>query len=326
MKTVLLVQGARGVDEIPGLETIVDEAEIRFANSADDMRSLLPGAEAMLAWDFRAVNLADVWDRADSLRWIHRCGAGVDAALFPALVDSDVIMTNARGVFDRAMAEWTLGVIIAFAKQFRETLEFQARAEWNYRMSETIADKRVLVVGVGSIGRSIAQMLRAAGMSIEGVGRSARPGDDVFDAIHTIEDLHTQLPGADYVVLITPLTEQTRNLFGAAEFAAMAPHARFINIGRGPLVVEEALVAALHEGQIAGAALDVFVEEPLPPDSPFWSAPNCFVSPHMSGDYIEYQQAMTRQFLHNWRCFRDGSPMINLVDKALGFAAPAENN
>ncbi len=326
MKTVLLVQGAQGVDEVPGLETIVDEAEIRFANDADEMRELLPGAEAMLAWDFRAVNLADVWERADALRWIHRCGAGVDAALFPALVDSDVVMTNARGVFDRAMAEWTLGVIIAFAKQFRETLEFQARGEWNYRMSETIADKRVLMVGVGSIGREIARLLRAAGMSVEGVGRSARAGDDEFDVIHAIDDLHAQLPRADYVVLITPLTEQTRNLFGAAEFAAMAPHARFINIGRGPLVVEEALVAALHEGQIAGAALDVFVEEPLPPDSPFWSAPNCFVSPHMSGDYIEYQQAMTRQFLHNWRCFRDGSPMINLVDKALGFAAPAENN
>ncbi len=322
MKTVLLVQGAQGVDEVPGLETIVDEAEIRFANDADEMRELLPGAEAMLAWDFRAVNLADVWERADALRWIHRCGAGVDAALFPALVDSDVIMTNARGVFDRPMAEWTLGVIIAFAKQFRETLEYQARCEWNYRMSETIADKRVLMVGVGSIGREIARLLRAAGMSVEGVGRSARAGDDEFEVIHAIDDLHAQLPRADYVVLITPLTEKTRNLFGAAEFAAMAPHARFINIGRGPLVVEEALIAALHEGQIAAAALDVFVEEPLPPDSPFWNAPNCFVSPHMSGDYIEYRQAMMRQFLHNWRCFRDGSPMINLVDKALGFAAP----
>ncbi len=324
MKTVLLVQGAQKIEEVPGLDTIADEADIRFANGADEMRAQLPGAEALLAWDFRAVNLADVWDQADRLRWIHRCSAGVDAALFPALVDSNVVMTNARGVFDRPMAEWTLGMIIAFAKQFRETLEFQARAEWNYRMSETIADKRVLVVGVGSIGRSVAQMLRAAGMSVEGIGRSARAGDTDFDAIHAIADLHAQLPRADYVVLITPLTEQTRDLFGAAEFAAMARHARFINIGRGPLVVEEALLAALRNGEIAGAALDVFVDEPLPPDSPFWSAPNCFVSPHMSGDYIEFEQAMINQFLHNWRCFRDGSPMINLVDKALGFAAPVE--
>ncbi len=322
MKTVLLVQGAGSIDEVPGLDAIADEAEFRFANSAEDMHAHLPGADAMLAWDFRADNLAEVWGQADRLRWVHRCGAGVDAALFPALVDSDVIMTNARGVFDRPMAEWTLGMIIAFAKQFRETLEFQARAEWNYRMSETIADKRVLMVGVGSIGREIARLLRAAGMSVEGVGRSARAGDDEFEVIHAIDDLQAQLPRADYVVLITPLTEQTRNLFGAAEFAAMAPHARFINIGRGPLVVEDALLAALHDGQIAGAALDVFVEEPLPPGSPFWQAPNCFVSPHMSGDYIEYRQAMMRQFLHNWRCFRDGSPMINLVDKALGFAAP----
>ena len=233
-----------------------------------------------------------------------------------------MILTNARGVFDRAMAEWTLGMIIAFAKQFRETLEFQARAEWNYRMTETIHDKRALVVGVGSIGRSIARLLRAAGMRVEGVGRSARPGDADFDAIHAIAELRQCLPDADYVVLITPLTDATRNLFGAAEFAAMAPHARFLNLGRGPLVVEADLLAALRDGSIAGAALDVFVDEPLPADSPFWSAPNCFVSPHMSGDYVEFEQALADQFLHNWRRYRDGETMINLVDKALGFAAP----
>jgi phosphoglycerate dehydrogenase-like enzyme len=140
-------------------------------------------------------------------------------------------------------------------------------------------------------------------MKVDAVGRSARDGGADFDYIHAVADLHAQLPLADYVVLITPLTDDTRNLFGAAEFAAMASHARFINIGRGALVVEAELLQALHDGQIAGAALDVFVEEPLAADSPFWSAPNCLVSPHMSGDYVEFEAAMADQFMDNWARF-----------------------
>ena len=131
--------------------------------------------------------------------------------------------------------------------------------------------------------------------------------------------MHAHLPSADYVVLITPLTEHTRNLFGADDFAAMASHARFINVGRGALAVEDALQKALEEQQIAGAALDVFVEEPLPPDSPFWHAPNCLISPHMSGDYIEFESAMADQFLANWALYRSAQPLKNIVDKNLGF-------
>jgi phosphoglycerate dehydrogenase-like enzyme len=130
---------------------------------------------------------------------------------------------------------------------------------------------------------------------------------------------------ADYVILITPLTPETRNLFGAAEFGAMANHARFINIGRGALVVEADLLQALHDGEIAGAALDVFVEEPLPSDSPFWSAPNCLVSPHMSGDYLEFEAAMADQFMTNWTNYVAGNPLVNVVDKALGFVASARD-
>jgi phosphoglycerate dehydrogenase-like enzyme len=156
-------------------------------------------------------------------------------------------------------------------------------------------------------------------MEVEAVGRSARDGDTDFGHIYAIDELHERLSSADYVVLITPLTEQTRNLFGADEFAAMATQARFINIGRGPLVVEDALLAALRDGEIAGAALDVFVDEPLPPESPFWQAPNCLVSPHMSGDFAEYEAAMADQFMQNWARYLAGEPLLNVVDKRLGF-------
>jgi phosphoglycerate dehydrogenase-like enzyme len=323
MKPILLVQGVEHIDEVPRLAELSDQAEIRCASSVEDLRAMLPGAEVMLGWNFRAASLREAWPAVDSLRWIHWAGAGVDAAMFDELVDSDIHFTNARGVFDQPMAEWVLGMIIAFAKGFPETLACQARAEWQHRLSEQVAGKRALVVGVGSIGRAVGRLLRAIGMEVEGVGRSARDGDADFGRVFASDELQARLPQADYVVLITPLTEHTRGLFGAAEFAAMNARARFINIGRGALVIEDALLAALQGGGIAGAALDVFVEEPLPPQSPFWTAPNCLVSPHMSGDYAEFEAAMADQFIDNWHRFVAGEGLCNLVDKRLGFAAKA---
>lgn len=322
MKPILVVQGAERVADVPRLGEIAGDAEVRFATDAAELRAALPGAAALLGWNFRADSLREAWDAARDLRWIHWGGAGVDAAMFPELVESDVVLTNARGVFDRPIAEWVLGTIIAFAKQFPETLDFQRKAEWNYRMTEMVAGKRALIVGVGSIGRAIAALLAAVGMQIETIGRSARD-DAELGRIHAIADLHSRLPRADYVVLVTPLTADTRNLFGAREFAAMAPHARFINVGRGALVDEPGLLDALATRAIAGAALDVFVDEPLPPDSPFWNAPNCLVSPHMSGDFVEYETAIAGQFIDNWHRFRHGESLMNRVDKTLGFAAPA---
>ncbi len=319
MKPVLVIQGAERIEDVPRLGELCEQAELRFATTTDELRAALPGAEAMLGWNFRADSLREAWDSATELRWIHWAGAGVDAAMFPELVDSDVQLTNARGIFDVPIAEWVLGMIICFAKQIPETLEFQAQAQWRHRLTEIVAGKRALVVGVGSIGRAIGRLLQAAGMEVEAIGRSARGGGADFSHIHAVDDLHAHLAGADYVVLITPLTEYTRNLFGATEFAAMASHARFINVGRGALVVEDALLKALNEQQIAGAALDVFVDEPLQSDSPFWSAINCLVSPHMSGDYIEYEAAMAKQFLDNWRRYLAGNPLNNIVDKKLGF-------
>ncbi len=321
MKPILLVQGVKHIDEVPRLAELADQAEIRCASSVADLQVMLPGAEVMLGWNFRAASLREAWAAVDSLRWIHWAGAGVDAAMFNELIDSEIQFTNARGVFDQPMAEWVLGMIIAFAKGFPETLACQARAEWQHRLSERVAGKRALIVGVGSIGRAVGRLLRAVGMEVEAVGRGARDGDPDFGHVFASEDLQACLPRADYVVLITPLTDQTRGLFAANEFAAMKRQARFINIGRGALVVEDALLSALREGGIAGAALDVFAEEPLPSQSPFWTAPNCLVSPHMSGDYAEFESTMADQFIENWRRYLAGESLFNLVDKRLGFAA-----
>ena len=318
-RTTVVIQGVESPGEVPGIEAIEAEADFRCAGDLDALRDALPGAEVLLGWSFAADDIAHAFDRADRLRWIQWGGAGVDAALFPALVESDVTLTNVRGVFDQAMAEYALGMVLAFAKDFRRTDTLQRERTWRHCLTEPVAGTKALVVGAGSIGRAIARTLRAAGIEVEGVGRTARDGDPDFGRVHGNEGLNLALGSADWVVLIAPLTERTRGMFDAARFAAMKPTARFFNLGRGALVDEPAMIEALENGVIAGAGLDVFAEEPLPADSPLWGMENVFVSPHMSGDFHGHKATMAQVFLDNFRRFRAGEPLVNVVDKRLGF-------
>ena len=317
--TTVVIQGVECADEVPGIEAIAPNAAFRCANHFDALRDALPGAEVLLGWNFAADDVARAFEHADRLRWVQWGAAGVDVALFPALVRSGVTLTNLRGVFDRAMAEYTLGMILAFAKELRKTGAMQRERTWSHRETESIAGTRALVVGVGSIGRAIARMLRAAGIEVEGVGRTARGADPDFGRVYGNEDLNRRLGAADWVVLITPLTGQTRGMFDAARFAAMKPTARFFNLGRGALVDEPAMIEALNGGIIAGAGLDVFAEEPLPDASPLWGMENVFVSPHMSGNFHGEKAAMAQVFIENFRRYRAGEPLMNIVDKQLGF-------
>lgn len=319
MKTVVVVQGAAGPDDVPGIDAIACEAELRFADTPEALRDALPGAEVLFGWNFRSTVLTDAWEAANRLRWIQWSGAGVDTALFPGLIASDVVLTNVRGLFDAAMAEYVLGLVLAMAKNFPWLLRNQQAARWEYRMNERIAGKTALVIGVGSIGRAIARMLRTAGMRVAGVGRRARNDDPDFDSIRAIGDLDTLLGDADYVILIVPLTADTNRFFGAAQLRSMKPTARLINLGRGALVDEEALTTALQEGIIAGAALDVFQTEPLPTEHPLWQMDNVIVSPHVSGDYVGYEKDTTDLFIENFHRFRSGRPLLNVVDKTAGF-------
>ena len=318
-RTTVVIQGAESAGEVPGLDALAHDAVFRCAGSPGALREALPGAEVLLGWNFAAADLARAFDRADRLRWIQWSGAGVDATLFPALIESDVVLTNMRGVFDQAMAEYTLGMILAFAKDFRRTAALQRERRWSRRLAGKVAGTRALVVGAGGIGRTIAHLLRAAGIEVDVVGRRARDGDPDFGRVHGNEDLDRLLGSADWVVLITPLTAETRGMFGAARFAAMKPAARFFNLGRGALVDEPALIEALAGGTIAGAGLDVFGEEPLPAASPLWEMENVFVSPHMSGDFQGFATAAADVFIGNLRRFRAGEPLVNVVDKRLGF-------
>ena len=316
----LVIHGVEVAEEIPGIDRISKHTRIHCAPDLASLQRYLPEADALLGWNFRATELREAWPSVGPLRWIQWGGAGVDAVLFPELVASNVLLTNARGVFDRAMAEYTLGLILAFGKEFPETYAAQREHRWSYRRTELAAGRSVLVVGVGSIGREIAQILKRMDFVVSGVGRSARDSDPDFGEVYGVSDLNSCLAEVDYVVLVTPLTSQTLGIFGATQFSAMKSSARFINLGRGELVDEAALLKALQDDQIAGAGLDVFCNEPLPAESPFWDLDNVIVSPHMSGDYRGHQEAMADIFLENFERFREGSELLNLIDKSLGFA------
>ena len=319
MGRVIAVQGATGAHDVPGLHDLEGEAEMRFAQGGAELREAIRDAEILLGWNFRAQALREAWSAARRLEWIHWGGAGVDALLFPELVESGVKVTNSRGVFDRPMAEYVLGLIIAFTKHFPETWSLQSAKRWNHRLTDTIYGKEVLVVGAGSIGRTIARLCSGVGMRVSGVGRRARISDIDFGCVHACESLGEALPEADFVVIAAPLTPQTRGMFSTEQYRLMKPTARLVNVGRGAIVDERALIAALETDEIAGAALDVFEEEPLPQESPLWSMPNVIVSPHMSGDHYRYEEALAAVFLENYRRYRAGERLLNLIDKKLGF-------
>ena len=317
----VVILGAKSVAELPGLEQLSGRVELRFANSPGELRRTVRGAEILYGWEFATTQVRDAWESADRLRWIHWCGAGVDAVLFPELIDSHVLLTNSRGVFDEAMAEYVLALVLVFAKDLSRSQTLQQERIWRHRLSERIAGKMVLIVGAGSIGRAIARLLQACGMKVMGLGRTLRQEDRDFGTVHAQEDLEQLLPRADYVVVAAPLTAETTNMFTTRHFQAMNRTARFINVGRGAIANQTALTHALQQGEIAGAALDVFDKEPLAGDSPLWHLPNVLISPHMSGDFIGYPTKLVDLFLENFERFHQGMPMRNIVDKRLGYVA-----
>ena len=314
----VLVSGAGAASELPGAP-LPDGVEFRFAGDEQAFARHLPESEALLGWDFLGGELERHWRKAARLKWIHWCGAGVDAVLFPELRRSAVVLTNARGVFDRAMAEYVLAYVLFEAKRFRATFAAQADRRWTRGLTERLAGQSALVFGVGGIGRAIARTLRAVGVGVRGVGRAARASDRDFDAVVGIEECAPLVARADWVIGVLPATDRTRGVFDAGFFAACKRGARFINVGRGAALDEAALVEALRSETLAGAMLDVFGEEPLPPQSMLWDAPNLVVGPHMSGDYRGFEDDLLALFLDNLERYRARRPLRNVVDKTLGF-------
>jgi phosphoglycerate dehydrogenase-like enzyme len=305
--------------DLPDLGDIHDLARTVEVDSTEGLEAHLPELDAVFAWNFDRSGLLDVLPRAPRLRWIQSISAGVEDFASPALTAHGVVLTNAAGVYDAGLAESVLGFLLALSARILEDARLEPGA-WPSDGTRLLRGTTALVVGAGSIGTEVGRLLRAAGIQVRGVARTPRPPDGTFDTIAGPEELHAELGRADHVVNVLPITPATRGAFDADAFAAMRPHAVFVNIGRGATVDEPALIQALEHGRIGGAALDVFEIEPLPAESPLWRMPNVLVSPHRAGDHEGWQTDVVALFADNLRRFVAGEPLRNVVDVDLGYA------
>ncbi len=318
-RPIVLVLGADRDRPPPGIEAAARHVELRYAPDLDRCREEIGEADVVFEWIHDPALLPGVWGSAARLRWIQTVSDGVHSLLFPALIESDVVVTNARGVYEEPIAEWAIGAMLAFTTGMHRSILDQQRREWTTgRTVERLTGASLVIVGPGPIGRATARRARALGMSVTIVGRRARVDASVGDIVGA-DRLHDELAHADHVLDALPLTEETRRLFDAGTFAAMPRRARFYNVGRGDTVDEPALVEALRTGSISGAALDVFATEPLPAESPLWTMPNVIVSPHISGDAEGWEDRAVAVFVENARRFAAGEPLVNEVDKRAGF-------
>lgn len=276
-------------------------------------------ADAYFRWWTDQPALEHVLAAAPALRWMHTPSAGVDHVLTPTVIARAITLTNSAGVHAIPIAEFVLGFMLAHAKQLRAFHTAQDEARWAGGLPlRELYEATLLIVGIGGIGGAIAERAAAFGMRVLGSRRTPRPMPGVERVVggDAWRDL---LPEADYIVIATPLTPETRAMVDAAAFAAMRPSAYLINIARGAVIDEPALIAALNQGQIAGAALDTFEQEPLPAESPLWRLPNVTITPHSTASSPRMRERQIALFLENLARFRAGQPLLNIVDKSAGY-------
>ena len=264
---------------------------------------------------------------AKKLRWIHSPSAAVHQFLYPELLQSDVVLTNGREVHAPVVAEQVMAMIFALARRIPESIRFQLKHEWaqgifwdQCRSPTEVADATIGLVGLGSIGRNVAQRASAMGAKVIAVREHAdRPKPNHVDEVFPSSKLEDMLAKSDYVVLSPPLTPATKGMIGRGQLAAMKRDAYLINVGRGPLIDEAALIQILRKCKIAGAALDVFDQEPLPPESPLWDLDNLLITPHTGGMTEKMWERHYAVFADNLRRFLAGQPLLALVDKSAGY-------
>ena len=279
----------------------------------------LPGAQVMVGGRLFG---PDVLAHAPDLRWVHASGTGVDAMLFPEFVESDIVLTNLSGVDVYNIPEHVIGMMLVFARDFLRLVRGQVGHRWMHgelRVFE-LAGQTLGIVGLGAIGQGLARKANALGMRVVGIRR--RDCGDLpcgVDAVYPTDQLDRLLAESDHVAICLPLTPSTRRLFGAAEFAAMKPSSYIYNIGRGEVVDQDALIAALRSGTIAGAGLDVVTPEPLPDESPLWDMPNVFITGHNAVYTPFYGERGIEVLLHNIDCYLRDEPLSNIVDKREGY-------
>ncbi|MGQ0548913.1 MAG: D-2-hydroxyacid dehydrogenase [Armatimonadota bacterium] len=294
------------------------DPRVRVTATADRARAngMAKDAEVIVGW----LIPGSVIERAPRLKWIHATAAGVDTLLFPAVMDGRVRLTSSVGIHTTVLPEHVMAVVLAFARRLHVAVRNQMARRWDRAstMGEELEGKVLGILGLGAIGRALAPRAAVFGMRVIGTKRTPEPIPHV-ERVLTPEHTDEVLCTADFLVILLPLTPQTRGLIDARALRLMKSSAVLINVGRGPIVQEAALMDALRAGVIAGAGLDVFDHEPLPSDSPFYQMENVIITPHVSGASPTYLDRAIPLFCENLRRYLTGAPLLNVVDPARGY-------
>jgi len=291
-------------------------------DSDEDFARELEDAEIALCWALTP----EQFRKAKRLRWVQSAAAGAGKNLFPEMVKSDVLLTNASGVHAIPISEHVIGVMLSLSRKLHLAMRLQIERKWREESIVNIRDlpgemfdKTIGIIGLGAIGRAVAERAKALGMQVIGIRKNWKRLENFVDQLLPPEQLDKLLEQSDVVVVACPLTEETKGLIGEAKLRKMKPTAFLINIARGKIIDEKALIRALKEGWIGGAGLDVFEEEPLPEASELWGLPNVVITPHVAGATPKYWTRVANLFADNLRRFLDGQPLLNVVDKKLGY-------
>ena len=296
------------------------QLEFTHRDSYDNLEDYVADVEVLFTLSLRP----DQFKVARKLKWLHCPAAAVHQFSFPEFIASDVILTNGRDVHGPVVAEHVMALIFAMAKNLHLTARFQQKREWGQEPvwyatphPRLIAGATVGLVGLGSIGRPVAKHASALGMHV--IATRGTPGKGTTEGVEQIVPLGELLAKSDYVILAAPVTADTEYLIGAEQLAMMKREACLINVGRGQLVDDNALIRALQERKIGGAALDVFEKEPLPPDSPYWDLENVLITPHTAGLADQLWEREYALFAENLRRYLAHRPLLALVDKHKGY-------
>ncbi len=304
-----------------GLDRIESAADSISAEAASGLEeAIVKASEAEVIQAGRWSE--ELWKSAPRLRWVQSGGAGVEQFMTPDFIASPVVLTNAAGVYAVPIADHVMAFVLHFSRRFNDLVRKQIGREWadwgEVRMEE-LKGKTLGIVGLGGIGTELAK--RARGFDMRIIATRRRPGvqSEYVDEVRGTDELPWLLGESDFVALCAALTAETRHLIGREELGAMRPTAYLMNIGRGGLIDEAALVKALKDRRIAGAGLDVFEEEPLPSDSPLWDMPNVIITPHNAGDSPRSHERLMDLFCENLRRYVAGEALLNVVDKKAGY-------
>lgn len=305
---VALPAGKVGGEELAPLQSL---GRVTLARSSGEYLANYLNTDVLLVWDLQTRFLKDFGP--GNMKWIHTTSIGVDAVATQSVVEARIPVTNTRGLFERPMAEFALGGVFFHTKNIANNMEDKTEKRWHQTPLTQIRGRKAAVIGAGGVGREVARLFKSVGIDTDLFGRSKRE-DEEFGTVFSTSELSKKLPFYDDVVLAVPLTTDTEHLIGESELALMKRSSHLINIGRGQLVDEEALIQALNDGALAAATLDVFEKEPLPHDSPLWGMQNVYVSPHSSANFLGWREEAMKLFIKNFSAWRSGEQMTNLVD------------